>query len=111
MVEKTCGNARTPERGLPHTTATGPIPSPVALPPALHRPRLRRWEAAEYLELVHGLRFAPATLAKYASIGGGPSFHKVNGTPLYPKLGENGLDDWAVKKLGHPVRSTSELRK
>jgi hypothetical protein len=78
------------------------------LPPALRKPRLRRWEASEYLELVFGLRFAPATLAKYASLGGGPSFHKVNGTPLYPKAGEYGLDDWAEKKLGNPVRSTSE---
>ncbi len=83
-----------------HTSKHG-----VPLPPSLRKPRLRRWEASEYLELVHGLRFAPATLAKYASVGGGPSFHKVNATPLYPVAS---LDDWAAAKLGDLVRSTSE---
>lgn len=80
----------------------------VCLPLSLRKPRLRRWEASEYLELVHGLRFAPATLAKLACIGGGPVFHRVNSTPLYPRCGDNGLDDWATNKLGAPVRSTSE---
>ncbi|NUB09725.1 hypothetical protein FW320_26640 [Azospirillum sp. Vi22] len=77
----------------------------LCLPPALRKPRLRRWEAAEYLKLAHGIEVAPATLAKWASIGGGPSYQKVNRTPLYATTE---LDSWAAGKLSAPVRSTSE---
>ena len=76
------------------------------LPPHLRKPLLRRWEASEYLELVHGLTCAAATLAKKASLGGGPPFHRRNTPPLYP-VGE--LDIWAAKQLGDLVGSTSEL--
>jgi hypothetical protein len=76
------------------------------LPPPLRKPRLRRWEAAEYLTLVHGLRVAPATLAKYASVGGGPGFHRVSRMPLYPR---EELDRWALQRLGPVVSSTSTL--
>jgi hypothetical protein len=75
------------------------------LPPALRKPRLRRWEAAEYLRLVHGIELAPATLAKWASVGGGPSYQKVNRTPLYPV---SELDLWAADKLGDPIRNSSQ---
>ncbi|QCN96464.1 hypothetical protein D3093_11665 [Azospirillum argentinense] len=71
----------------------------------MRKPRLRRWEASEYLELVHGITIAPATLAKLASIGGGPSFNKANRTPLYPAVE---LDRWAIERLGKLVRSTSD---
>ena len=74
------------------------------LPPALRKPRLRRWEAADYLKIVHGIEVAPATLAKWASVGGGPAYQKVNRTPLYPTVE---LDSWAADKLGDPVRNTS----
>jgi len=74
------------------------------LPPALRKPRLRRWEAADYLKIVHGIEVAPATLAKWASVGGGPAYQKVNRTPLYPT---SELDSWAADKLGDPVRNTS----
>lgn len=77
----------------------------ITLPSALRKPRLRRWEAVDYLRLVHGIEIAAATLAKWASVGGGPSFSKVNRTPLYA-TGE--LDRWAAEKLGQPMRSTSE---
>ena len=77
----------------------------VCFPPALHKPRLRRWEAAEYLKLAHGIEVAPSTLAKWASIGGGPVFQRVNRMPLYPVTG---LDAWAASKLSAPVHSTSE---
>lgn len=79
----------------------------LCLPPHLRKPRLRRWEASEYLCLAHGIEVAPATLAKWASVGGGPAFQKVNRTPLYPKTE---LDSWAADKLGIPIRSTSEAR-
>jgi hypothetical protein len=75
------------------------------VPPWLRKPRLRRWEASRYVEFVHGLVVAPATLAKLASIGGGPGFHKVGRIPLYPR-GE--LDRWATEKLGRVISSTSD---
>ncbi len=76
----------------------------INLPSALRKPRLRRWEAADYLKIVHGIEVAPATLAKWASVGGGPAYQKVNRTPVYPKTE---LDSWAADKLGDPVRNTS----
>ena len=66
--------------------------STVNMPKHLQKPRLRRWEASEYMELAHGLTVAPATLAKLASIGGGPGFHRVGRIPLYPR---DELDRWA----------------
>lgn len=78
-----------------------------ALPPHLRKPRLRRREASEYLLIVHGLPVAVATLAKLASVGGGPAYNKCNATPLYP-IAE--LDSWALQRLGQVVRSTSEVR-
>ena len=80
--------------------------STAEMPKHLQKPMLRRWEASEYMEFVHGLTIAPATLAKLASIGGGPGFHRVGRTPLYPR-GE--LDRWATEKLGRMVKSTSEI--
>jgi hypothetical protein len=77
----------------------------LTLPPALRKPRLRRWEASEYLRIVHGIEVATATLAKYASIGGGPAFHKSMRTPLYPR---EELDRWAIERLGSLKRSTSD---
>lgn len=83
-----------------------PATDELTLPPALRKPRLRRWEASEYLELVHGLTVATATLAKLASVGGGPRFQKGTGrTPFYPK---DELDAWAAERLGKLVRSTSD---
>lgn len=79
----------------------------VCLPSALRKPRLRRWEASEYLRLVHGIEVAPATLAKWASVGGGPAYNKgASRTPLYPTVE---LDRWAIERLGKLVRSTSEV--
>jgi hypothetical protein len=81
--------------------------SSAALPPHLRKPRLRRAEASEYLLQVHGLPVAVSTLAKYATIGGGPEFQKAGITPLYPT---EVLDAWASVRLGKLVRSTSEVR-
>ncbi|RUQ75254.1 hypothetical protein EJ913_04205 [Azospirillum doebereinerae] len=73
----------------------------------MRKPRLRRWEASEYLALVHGITIASTTLAKKASVGGGPAFNKgENRTPLYPV---EELDRWALKRLGKLVHSTSEF--
>lgn len=75
------------------------------LPSHLRKLRLRRWEASEYLELVHGIRLAPTTLAKLACEGGGPRYHKSVRTPLYPT---EELDRWAKERLGALVRSSSD---
>lgn len=81
-------------------------PTPeLRLPSALHKPRLRRWEAVDYLRLVHGIEVAPATLAKWASVGGGPAFNRAGRTPLYPV---SELDRWAIERLGTLRRSTSD---
>lgn len=88
------------EKEKPASTGTGEL----CLPPALRKPRLRRWEAAEYLLLAHGISVAPSTLAKWVTIGGGPAFQRVNRTPLYPKTE---LDSWAAEKLGEPVANTA----
>lgn len=76
----------------------------LCLPPALRKPRLRRWEAADYLRLKHGIEIAAATLAKWASVGGGPAYQKVNRTPVYPTVE---LDRWAAEKLSTPCRNTA----
>ncbi|PWC26965.1 hypothetical protein [Teichococcus aestuarii] len=77
-----------------------------AIPLHLRKPRLRRREASEYLLHVHGLPIAVATLAKLASVGGGPAYNKCGITPLYPR---EELDTWALQRLGQVVRSTSEV--
>lgn len=69
------------------------------------RPRLRRREAAAYLLERHGVPIAVATLAKLASIGGGPVLQYYGRIPLY---GLAELDDWAAERLSPRVRSTSE---
>src|ERR1019366_9154336 len=70
------------------------------------KPRLRRWEASQYLEQVHGVPLAAATLAELACIGGGPAFHRAGRIPLYPTTE---LDRWALQRLGPVVSSTSVL--
>jgi hypothetical protein len=65
----------------------------------------RRHEAAEYLSNM-GLPIAPATLAKYAVIGGGPSFQRWSRFPVYA---ESALQAWVKERLGVPARSTSQL--
>lgn len=77
----------------------------LCLPPALRKPRLRRWEVSEYLRLAHGIEVAPATLAKWACTGGGPRYQSLNRTPLYPR---EELDRWAAERLGALRSSSSE---
>jgi hypothetical protein len=71
-------------------------------------PNMRRAEAARYIRETHGIPCAPATLAKYACIGGGPAFRKAGKFPIYAR---DDLDAWAESRLSKPVRSTSELTK
>ena len=72
----------------------------------LEKPRLRRCEASTYLEQKHGVSVAVATLAKFATLGGGPPFRKFGRFPLYEPAA---LDAWATAKLGRPRTSTSDV--
>jgi len=69
-------------------------------------PRLRRMEACVYLKQVHGIDRAPATLAKLATIGGGPRFESANRIPLYRP---SELDRWARALLSPLKESTSDV--
>jgi hypothetical protein len=66
---------------------------------------LRRNAASQYLEETWGVNRAPSTLAKYAVIGGGPTFRRAGRVPYYSK---HDLDEWVLSKLTAPLRSTSE---
>jgi hypothetical protein len=65
----------------------------------------QRAEASVYLKDNYGLSYTPATLAKLACLGVGPLYHAGSRYPLYPQAA---LDEWALKKLGPLVRSSSE---
>ena len=66
--------------------------------------RLDRQQAAAFLT-ARGYRTAPATLAKLASMGGGPSFESFGRKPPYR---EADLLAWAQAKTTGPRRSTSD---
>lgn len=68
------------------------------------RPHLRRKEASAYLNNTFGIPCAVATLAKLATVGGGPSITYFGRIPLYAV---EDLDSWAARKLGEPVGSTA----
>jgi hypothetical protein len=64
-----------------------------------------RVEASKYLKEKWKLPCEPATLAKLASIGGGPPFVHAGRFPRYP---EPGLDEYARSRISPLKRSTSE---
>ena len=66
--------------------------------------RLDRQQAAAFLS-ARGYRTAPATLAKLASIGGGPVFESFGRKPLYR---EADLLAWAQGRTTGPRRSTTD---
>lgn len=65
---------------------------------------LRRHEAAKYLQSRFGF-CTPRTLAKLATVGGGPQYRKLGKFPLYAR---EDLDAWAQSRMSGPVASTSE---
>jgi len=67
--------------------------------------RFRRYAASEYLMNTWGLSYTPNTLAKKATIGGGPPMEYAGRIPLYP---QDGLDAWASAQISPRVSSTSE---
>ena len=68
-------------------------------------PLLTRAQAAEYLERI-GAPVAHATLAKLASIGGGPRFRRFGRKPVYAAAD---LDAWVAGRMTESATSTSEL--
>ena len=71
-----------------------------------HSPaRMRRKQASEYLFEEHGVSLSPATLAKLAVVGGGPSFRKDGPFPLYER---SDLATFATVRLGPLRTSTSD---
>ena len=73
--------------------------------PVVPRRMLRRAEAAQYVRESWGMPLSRQTLAKWATIGGGPLFRKAGRFPLYET---SDLDDWVLKRLGPKQRSTSD---
>jgi hypothetical protein len=69
------------------------------------RPRLRRVDVPAYLASKHGIDIAVSTLAKMATVGGGPAMQYSGRIPLYHL---SDLDQWAEERLSKSVRSTSE---
>lgn len=69
---------------------------------------LNREDAARYLRDEFGFRCKPVTLAKYATLGGGPKFRKAGRYPVYDIPD---LDEWAKNCFSAHVSSTSELHK
>ena len=78
------------------------MPTVTATP---QRPRLRRVDVPGYLATKHGIDIAVSTLAKMATVGGGPMMQYSGRIPLYHL---NDLDTWANERLSRTVRSTSE---
>lgn len=69
---------------------------------------LNRKEASAYLSEKHGVSRTANTLAKLASIGGGPKFRRLGRHPFYNAVD---LDEWVAERLTKVVASTSELPK
>jgi hypothetical protein len=66
---------------------------------------VRSNDASKYLEEKYGIRRSPATLNKYASVGGGPLFRKAGRDRIYDL---NDLDDYAAEISSGPMRTTSK---
>jgi hypothetical protein len=66
---------------------------------------LRRKAAADYIRDAHGQLVAARTLAKLASLGGGPAFRKAGKFPLYEP---DDLDAWALARLSSKVFRSSD---
>ncbi len=66
---------------------------------------LRRADAAIYIRTKYGFPCSKQWLAKLAVIGGGPKFRKAGRFPIYAPAD---LDEWARRRIGPAVCSTSE---
>lgn len=70
-------------------------------------PRLTRLQAPAYLKTNWGLHCSLRTLARLATIGGGPAFRKA-GRDVYYDIST--LDAWAEKKLGSAAETVTAHR-
>jgi hypothetical protein len=67
---------------------------------------LRRDDAAAYIRQKHNISCTAGYLAKLASIGGGPVFHRLhNRWALYT---QQDLDTWALSRISGPLRKASD---
>lgn len=71
----------------------------------MDRKVFRREEASAYLLGTWGVSYRPATLAKLATVGGGPRFAHIGRWPVYKA---NDLDEWISKRLSPLKTSTSD---
>jgi hypothetical protein len=68
---------------------------------------LRRDDAAAYVRQKHKISCTAGYLAKLASVGGGPVFHRLhNRWTVYE---EKDLDSWALSRISGPMRKASDL--
>jgi hypothetical protein len=68
---------------------------------------LRRDDAAAYVRQKHKIGCTAGYLAKLASVGGGPVFHRLhNRWAVYT---EEDLDSWALSRISGPMRKASDL--
>ena len=94
-------NSSTATRAVLHTPDNGSIPH------GRLNGFLRRKEAAAHLRERFGFG-STATLAKLASIGGGPRFRKLGSRVVLYDPAD--LSEWALSKLGRPQTSTSDVQ-
>ena len=66
---------------------------------------LRRSAASEYIREKWGLSYKTNTLAKLATVGGGPSYELFGRWPVYR---EAELDKWVEGRLSNLKASTSD---
>ena len=68
---------------------------------------LRRDDAAAYIRQKHKINCTAGYLAKLASAGGGPIFHRLHSRwALYT---EEDLDNWALSRISGPLRKASDI--
>ena len=65
-----------------------------------------RPDASKYLDEKRGVKRSASTLAKLASVGGGPKFRRLNRAVYYE---ESALDEWVLSRLSPPLSSTSDV--
>jgi hypothetical protein len=73
-----------------------------------HSKLLRRDAAAEFIRDNFSIPCSARTLAKFASVGGGPLYQYAGRFPVYYAAD---LTAWATKKIGPKVGTFSESRK
>jgi len=71
------------------------------------RKRIPRIEAAEYLQIKHGLRCKPSSLNVMGCRGTGPKYIRIQNRAFYCL---RDLDEWASSKISGAITKYSDLR-